>query len=97
MDEEKNCCEEKEQKGFEAEEVGMMLDTISKKIPEMIMGIKQVLFSEEAGRELGAAVGAFYKQLVANGIDTDAALTMAKDYMASLQAALKDFNLNAHG
>ncbi len=78
----------------DAQEVTEILDAVSKKIPELINGLKNTLFSAEAGRDLGKAVGSFYKELVENGIDPDTALSMTKDYLGTLHGALKGINFN---
>jgi hypothetical protein len=66
-------------------EIGELLDTVADKIPRLVEQLKATLFSAEAGAELGRAVGAFYKELVASGIPEQEALAMAKDYVGSLQ------------
>jgi len=72
----------------EAEELGEILDVINEKAPGIIAAIRDIIFSEEAGRDFGKAVGAFYKELVSSGIPSDEALKMAKDYIGSLQKAM---------
>ena len=55
------------------------------KLPQMITNILKTVYSEEAGRNVGRAVGTLYKELVASGIPTDMALKMATDYMISFK------------
>jgi hypothetical protein len=43
------------------------------------------LYSAEAGKKMGQAVGSLYKELVDSGIPQEEALQMAKDYMLSLK------------
>jgi len=64
--------------------VGEVLTVLHKHIPGLVKDLLGVLVSEEAGRKLGEAVGAFYKELREAGIAPDEALKMAKDYMESL-------------
>lgn len=88
--------EERERKPHsDAQEVTEILDVVSRKIPELINGLKNTLFSAEAGRDLGKAVGGFYKELVENGIDPDTALVMTKDYLGTLNGALKGLNFSS--
>jgi len=72
----------------DAADVKEILDAVSEKIPGIMHGLRDTLFSEEAGRELGKAVGAFYKELVDSSIPPEEALAMAKSYIGSLQSVL---------
>jgi tetrahydromethanopterin S-methyltransferase subunit G len=69
----------------DAQEVGEILDAVTTKLPQMITNILKTVYSEEAGRNVGRAVGTLYKELVASGIPTDMALKMATDYMISFK------------
>ena len=66
-------------------EIGEMLDEVSTKIPKLINGVLSSLYSAEAGKNMGQAVGSFYKELLEAGIPMDEALKMAKDYVLSLK------------
>ncbi|WIV12863.1 hypothetical protein [Proteiniborus sp. MB09-C3] len=66
-------------------EIGELLDTVSDKLPKIINGLIGTLYSAEAGKNMGQAVGSFYKELLGSGIPQDAALDMAKNYMLSLK------------
>jgi len=46
----------------------------------MIKGIVGSIFSGEAGKNMGAAVANFYKELKASGMPDEAALKMTQDY-----------------
>jgi len=65
----------------EAEEVKEILSAVSTQIPTLIKSIIASVFSEEAGRSMGKAAGAFYKELKDSGIPDDMALKMTEDYM----------------
>lgn len=62
-----------------------ILDTVTDKIPLLINGIVSTLYSAEAGKNMGQAVGSLYKELLEAGIPEDAALEMAKSYMISMK------------
>lgn len=81
------------------EDISVLLDTVGEKIPSLINNIKNTLFSADAGRDLGRAVGAFYKELLGAGIPSAEALVMAQAYLGTLQAALssKSIALGAEG
>lgn len=72
-------------------EIGALLDEISGKVPKMITGLIETLYSAESGKKMGQAVGSFYKELVEGGIPQDDALKMAKDYMLSLKEITSNF------
>ncbi|AUS98200.1 hypothetical protein CDQ84_09290 [Clostridium thermosuccinogenes] len=66
-------------------ELGEVLDAISEKAPILITKLMDTLYSAEAGKKMGQAVGSLYKELVDSGIPQEEALQMAKDYMLSLK------------
>lgn len=66
-------------------EIAEMLDSVSDKVPKLIKGLVGTVYSAEAGREMGKAVGAFYSEMVQAGIPPKGALNMAKDYMLSMK------------
>ncbi len=68
-----------------AKEIGEILDAVSDKVPKLISGIVSSLYSAEAGKNMGQAVGGLYKELLASGLPEDVALEMAKNYMISLK------------
>jgi hypothetical protein len=44
------------------EEVARLLDKIADKIPALLKGLRDVVYSAEAGEQFGKAVGAFYSE-----------------------------------
>lgn len=66
-------------------EIAEILEAVSTKVPELITKLLRTLYSEEAGREMGKAVGSLYKELTESGIPQDVALNMTRDYMFSLK------------
>lgn len=73
----------------DVQKLSSILDVVADKVPALINQLKASLYSAEAGRELGKAVGAFYQELVASGIPEAEALEMARSYIGALQSALK--------
>ncbi len=65
----------------EAEEVALILEAVSDRVPRLIKGLVESVFSEEAATSIGKAVGAYYKELKAGGIPDDVALKMTQDYV----------------
>lgn len=63
-----------------------ILDSVSEKLPKLIRGIIGSLYSMDAGREMGKAIGSFYQELVASGFPEKDALEMSKQYMISLKS-----------
>jgi len=76
--------EEKEKrKGKEdVEELREVLNVVSKEVPAMIKGILSSVFSEEAGRDMGKAAAAFYKQLKEAGMPEETAVKMTENYVS---------------
>jgi len=65
-------------------EVGDMLDLVSEKLPNLIKGLYQTLFSEEVAQTMSSAVGTFHKNLIAAGMDRKDALLLTQDYLDTL-------------
>jgi len=77
----------------EAEEVKQILSAVSTEVPALIKSIIASVFSEEAGKNMGRAAAAFYKELKEGGMPDDIAVRMTQDYMGvftSLGSLLKD-------
>jgi hypothetical protein len=89
------CKKEHRRKGMEeAEEVKAVLAVVSKEIPALIKGIINSVFSEEAGRNIGKAAAAFYKELKESGIPDEVAVKMTENYIGvftSLGDLMKKF------
>ncbi|MDI6904325.1 MAG: hypothetical protein QMD13_02370 [Candidatus Bathyarchaeia archaeon] len=79
IDEEK---EHKKSKVEDAEEVKAVFEVFSKEIPALIKGIIGSVFSEEAGRDMGRAAGAFYKELKESGMPDEIAVKMTENYIS---------------
>ncbi len=78
----------------EAEEVEAILGVVSKELPALIKGIIGSVFSEEAGRDMGKAAGAFYKELKESGVPEETAVRMTENYLGmftSLGDIMKKF------
>ena len=65
----------------EAEEVKEILAVVSTEIPALIKGIMSSVFSEEAGKHMGRAAAAFYKELKEGGMPEDVAVKMTENYI----------------
>ena len=65
----------------EAENVKEILSVVSSEIPAMIKSILSSVFSEEAGRNMGKAAAAYYKELKDGGLPEQVAVKMTEEYM----------------
>lgn len=65
----------------EAEEIRQILGAVSTEVPALIKSIVSAVFSEEAGRNMGRAAAAFYKELKESGMPDDVAVEMTQDYI----------------
>jgi hypothetical protein len=65
----------------EAEEVKEILSAVSTQVPALIKSLLASVFSEEAGRNMGKAAAAYYKELKESGMPEDIAVKMTEDYM----------------
>jgi len=79
----------------DAEEVKEILEAVSKEVPTLIKSIIGAVFSEEAGRDMGKAAGAFYKELKESGMPDETAVRMTENYISvftSLGDIMKKFD-----
>jgi len=86
--------EKREAKSEDAEEVKEILSVVSKEVPALIKGIIASVFSEEAGRSMGKAAAAFYKELKESGMPDNVAVKMTENYISvftSLGDIMKKF------
>jgi len=73
--------EKKKTVSEEAEEVREILGAVSTQVPALIKSIIDSVFSEEAGRSMGKAAAAFYKELKESGMPDNVAVKMTEDYI----------------
>ena len=81
MSEEKEKRKEKEEKK-DVEELREVLSVVSKEVPSLIKSIIASVFSEEAGRNMGKAAAAFYKELKDAGMPEQTAVKMTENYIS---------------
>jgi len=79
-----------------AKEIGEILDEVTSKVPQLITGLMDTLYSPEAGKKMGQAVGAMYEELLNAGIPESDALIMAKEYMISIKSLMSSVNTNTN-
>lgn len=66
--------------GSQAEEIGEILKAVSEQIPSPIEDLVASIFSAEAGKNMGAAVANFYKELKSSGMPDEAFVRMTQEY-----------------
>jgi tetrahydromethanopterin S-methyltransferase subunit G len=85
----------------DARELQEILDAVSEGLPRMVTNLVQTIYSEEAGRNVGRAVGSLYRELINAGLPREMAVKMASDYMISLKDVMGLMNqsggASAHG
>ena len=81
------------------EDVAVMLDMVSEKVPKMIRGIIDSFFSPEAAQNMAKSISEFRKTLIENGIPEEDAMAMTREYMATVtnwKGVMKDARIGAH-
>ena len=73
--------EEKKHVKMGSEELKEMLGVVSSEVPSMIKSILASVFSEEAGRNMGKAAAAYYKELKNGGLPEQVAVRLTEEYM----------------
>lgn len=72
---------ERKYEKMEPENIKEILSVVSSEIPSMIKSILSSVFSEEAGRNMGKAAAAYYKELKDGGLPEPVAVKMTEEYM----------------
>jgi hypothetical protein len=75
-------------------EISELLDMASAKVPQLAGRLIAQIFSREAGTNMGQAVGSLYRELVEAGVPQEDALSMAKEYLLSINEMIKSFGGN---
>jgi len=65
----------------DAEEIKQILGAVSTEIPALIRSIISAVFSEDAGKSMGRAAAAFYKELKDSGMPDNVAVKMTEEYI----------------
>ena len=73
--------EKKDKKMMEPENIKEILSVVSSEVPTLIKSVLASVFSEEAGRNMGKAAAAYYRQLKEGGLPEQVAVKMTEDYM----------------
>ncbi len=81
----------------DVKKVEEIIDVFSEKGPEMIKSMMKTLYSKEAGKSMGEAVAAFYKELTEAGIEKEVAIDMTRDYLNSVKEMSPDINHGHNG
>jgi hypothetical protein len=80
-DERKREEAERRHEKFEAENIKEILGAVSSEVPALIKSILDSVFSEEAGRNMGKAAAAYYKELKNGGLPEQIAVKLTEEYM----------------
>ena len=62
-----------------------ILGVVTDKVPSLLKGLRNVLYSKEAAENMADAVATFYTKLVDAGIPKDQAMEMTRGYMINLR------------
>lgn len=77
-----------------AEELREILGIVSDKVPGLLRGLRDILYSPEAAENMAGAVATFYRKLVEAGIPKEEALEMAKGYMINVRELMGSKGIN---
>jgi hypothetical protein len=65
----------------EPENIKELLGVVSSEVPLLIKNLLSSIFSEEAGRTMGKAAAAYYKELKEGGLPDQVAVKLTEEYM----------------
>jgi hypothetical protein len=73
--------DERKDRKMEPENIKEILSVVSSEVPALIKSLLASVFSEEAGRNMGKAAAAYYKELKNGGLPEQVAVKLTEDYM----------------
>lgn len=73
----------------DVDEVREVLDVVTERIPNLMRGIQDSLYSAEQMKKMGESIAAFYKSMVDAGMDKDNASTITLMHVDSLQEQMR--------
>jgi hypothetical protein len=85
---------EGKEKQMDVENLKEILSVVSTEIPGMLKSVLSAVFSEEAGRNMGKAAAAYYKELKDGGLPAEVAVKLTEEYMRTF-TSLGDMLRNA--
>lgn len=92
--------DERKDRRMEPENIKEILGVVSSEVPTLIKGLLASVFSEEAGRNMGKAAAAYYKELKNGGLPEQVAVKLTEDYMrtfTSIGDMLRSSGAGRHG
>jgi hypothetical protein len=89
--------EERKNRKMDPENIKELLGVVSTEVPAMIKSIMGTVFSEEAGRNMGKAAAAYYKELKAGGLPDEVAVKLTQEYMQAFTNIGQMFKFGGHG
>ena len=81
--------EELEEELESAGDVKEVLDVVSERIPNLMRGIQETVYSPEQMKKSAEGVAVFYKTLVDAGMEKNIASAMTMEHLANLQRQLR--------
>jgi hypothetical protein len=72
----------------DVDKVGELLEIVADKIPALLGGLRDLLYSPQAAENMADSVATFYVKLKEAGIPEEQALDMARNYMFNLRDVL---------
>jgi len=89
MSNDENESERKREKKHEEqspENIRELLTVVSSEVPSLIKNVLGSVFSEEAGRNMGKAAAAYYKEMKEGGLPEQVAVKLTEDYMRTFSS-----------
>ena len=71
-----------------------LLGVVSEEVPALLRGLRDLVYSRDAAKNMAESVATFYKTLVDAGIPSDEAMKMARGYMINLRELISSKNIN---
>lgn len=76
------------------EDLREVLSIVTDQVPDLLRGLRDILYSKEAAENMADAVSTFYKKLVEAGIPKEEAMDMARGYVLNLRELLGSKGIN---
>jgi len=72
----------------DVDKVGELLEIVAEKVPALLGGLRDLMYSPDAAENMATSVATFYAKLKESGIPEEHALDMARGYMINVRDIL---------
>ena len=86
----------KDERMPDPEKIKEILDVVSEKIPGLLKGLSELLYSPQSAKQYAEAAAIFYKELIKAGMTPEQAYELTRQYLSTLNLGKMMQNVGEH-